>query len=437
MTLRRTFLKTIAAAGTLSLLGACARGAKRGTRAQPHVVVIGGGFAGATAAKYLRLWSQGGIAVTLIERRPQFISCPISNLVLAGQASLADISVSYAGLAQMGVTVIQANAQRIDPEKRRVFLTDGSSLSYDRCVLAPGVDLVMADIPGLASEAAQERFPHAYKAGPQTLALRQQLAAMPDGGVFALTVPKIPYVCPPGPYERASLIADYFRQHKPRSKILILDANDGVTSKRPLFMQAWAKHYPELIDYRPNMPLRDVDARTGTGIFDFDQIPADVWNVIPTQQIGSIGRAIGHDSSHDSGLKLANGRWAEVDWLTLESLSHPNIHIIGDATASAPLMPKSGHMANQHAKVLAAALTNLYAGQEINRHPKVMNTCYSFVSFAEAMHVATVFDYSSGQKTFLAVSGAGGLSERSSADEARYARAWARNIWADSLAAAG
>ncbi|MFV0371819.1 MAG: FAD-dependent oxidoreductase [Azonexus sp.] len=220
-----------------SLVASCANchgtNGQHATRAQPHVVVIGGGFAGATAAKYLRLWSQGGIAVTLIERRPQFISCPISNLVLAGQASLTDISISYAGLAQMGVKVIQANAQRIDPEKRRVFLTDGSSLSYDRCVLAPGVDFVTADIPGLASEAAQERFPHAYKAGPQTLALRQQLAAMPDGGVFALTVPKIPYVCPPGPYERASLIADYFRQHKPRSKILILDANDGVTSKRP------------------------------------------------------------------------------------------------------------------------------------------------------------------------------------------------------------
>ncbi len=393
----------------------------------PRVVVVGGGFAGATVAKYLRLWSRGEVAVTLVERNRQFVSCPVSNLVLAGERSLADITLGYAGLAQLGVEVVHAQAERIDPGKRTVLLSGGLSLPYDRCVLAPGVDFINEDIPGLASEAAQRRFPHAYKAGAQTVALRNQLAAMPDGGVYALSIPRIPYVCPPGPYERASLIAAYFRRHKPRSKVLILDANDGVASKRPLFLQAWAELYPDLIDYRPNMPLRDVDAGSGAAIFDFEQLQADVWNVIPAQRIGRIAREL--------GLKLANGRWAEVDWLTLESLSHPGIHVIGDATFAAPLMPKSGHMANQQAKVLAAALVNLFAGRQINPRPKVMNTCYSFVSFEQAMHVASVFDYDAEQATFLSVAKSGGLSERASELEAGYAHAWARNIWADSLSA--
>lgn len=421
--MRRKFLKTMAC-GAFGLLSACA---PRTERSKPHVVVVGGGFAGATLAKYLRVWSQGDVAVTLVERNRQFVSCPISNLVLAGQHSLADITLAYAGLSQLGVEVIHAQAERIDPEKRRVLLSGGISLSYDRCVLAPGVDFITEDIPGLASETAQRLFPHAYKAGPQTVLLGKQLAAMPDGGVYALSIPKIPYVCPPGPYERASVIADYFRRYKPRSKVLILDANDGVASKRPLFLQAWAEYYPNLIDYRPNMPIRDVDAGNAAAIFDFEQIKADVWNVIPAQRVGKIAR--------DLGLKLANGRWAEVDWLTLESISHPGIHVIGDATLSAPLMPKSGHMANQQAKVLAAALVNLFAGREINRQPKVMNTCYSFVSFEQAMHVATIFDYNPQQGTFLSIPKSGGLSERASELEGRYAHAWAKNIWADSLSA--
>lgn len=408
--------------GALALLSACAT---QKERAKPRVVVVGGGFAGATLAKYLRIWSRGEVAVTLVERNRQFVSCLISNLVLAGERSLADITLGYAGLTQLGVEVIHAQAERIDPEKRRVLLSGGIALPYDRCVLAPGIDFITEDIPGLASETAQRRFPHAYKAGPQTGELRKRLEAMPDGGVYALSIPKIPYVCPPGPYERASVIADYFRRDKPRSKVLILDANDGVASKRPLFLQAWAERYPNLIDYRPNMPIRDVDAGNGAAIFDFEQIKADVWNVIPAQRVGKIAR--------DLGLKLANGRWAEVDWLTLESISHPGIHVIGDATLSAPLMPKSGHMANQQAKVLAAALVNLFAGREINSRPKVMNTCYSFVSFDQAMHVATVFDYNHPQGTFLAIPKSGGLSERASELEARYAHAWARNIWADSF----
>lgn len=424
--MRRNFLRMMAAC-SFGLISGCAGRAIQTARPTARVVVVGGGFAGATVAKYLRVWSQGGIAVTLIERNRQFVSCPVSNLVLAGERSLADISIGYSGLSQLGVDVIHAQAEWIDPEKRQVHIAGGLSIPYDRCVLAPGVDFMTEGIPGLASDAAPHVFPHAYKAGAQTVKLRKQLEAMPDGGVYALTVPKVPYVCPPGPYERASVVADYFRRYKPRSKVLILDANDGVVSKRPLFLQAWAEFYPEIIEYHPNMHVRDADADSKSVMFDFDQISADVWNVIPPQRIGKLGS--------DLGLKRVNGRWAEVDWLTLESVSHPAIHVIGDATFSAPLMPKSGHMANQQAKVLAAALVNLLAGQEVNPNPKVMNTCYSFVSLDQAMHVATIFAYDREQRTFLAIPKSGGLSERASGLEARYALGWAQNIWADSFAA--
>ena len=365
------------------------------------------------------------MAVSLIERNHRFVSCPLSNLVLAGTRSLADISLDYAGLAELGVDLIHSGADRIDPERKRVHLADGVSLSYDRCVLAPGVDFITESIPGLETKEAQVLFPHAYKAGAQTALLRKQLEAMPDGGVYALAIPKAPYVCPPGPYERASVIADYFRRYKPRSKVLVLDANDGIVSKRPLFERAWAEFYPRIIDYRPDMAVRHVAPGSKAVAFDFETVGADVWNLIPPQRMGRIGR--------DLGLKLVNERWAEVDWLTLESVSHPGIHVIGDATFSAPLMPKSGHMANQQAKVLAAALVNVFDDQEINRHPKVMNTCYSFVSLEQAMHIATLFSYDHAQRTFLSIPDAGGLSAVSSELEARYALAWAENIWADSL----
>ena len=422
--MRRKFLKEMAVA-TAALLSGCATTA--GKRSNGHVVVVGGGFAGATVAKYLRLWSAGRVAVTLVERRKQFISCPISNLVLVGNKSLADISVGYGGLQKLGVEVINDEVSQIDSQGRSIRLAGGQRIAYDRCVLAPGVDFMLDDLPGLHSEAAQARCLHAYKAGPQTLALQAQLKAMPDGGVYALTIPKMPYVCPPGPYERASLIADYFRKHKPRAKVLILDANEELQSKKALFLAAWADAYRGIIEYRPSMELRDVDAGSNSAIFDFDKVRADVLNVIPPQRIGQIGRA--------AGLKLLNGRWAEVDWLTLESSSQPNIHVIGDATFSAPLMPKSGHMANQHGKVLAAALLNLLNDSAPNPAPVVMNTCYSFVSTEMAMHVSSVFAFDPEQRTFLSQPGAGGLSSQASVLEGLFAHAWSRNIWADALAA--
>ena len=421
---RREFLRATGAAGLLAGLYGCGAGA---SKASGHVVVIGGGYGGATAAKYLRLWSRGGVAVTLIERNAQFVSCPISNLVVAGTRTLADITVGYEGLKKHGVKVVQGDVVGIDADKRNVRLANGDAVSYDRLVVAPGIDFMYEGLPGLNSAGAQESILHAWKAGPQTVALRKQLEAMPDGGVYALSIPLAPYRCPPGPYERACQVAHYFSKAKPKSKVLILDSNDDVTSKGPLFKKAWADRYKGIIEYRPKHALADVDAATGTLKFEFnDDIKAQVLNVIPPMRAG--------DVAHHAGLTTANKRWCDVDWLTMESKAAKNVHILGDALQIAPAMPKSGHMANQHGKVAAAAIVALLSGRQPNPQPIYNNTCYSFVSDTDVVHVASVHAYDAEKKTMLPVAGSGGVSSAASELEGRYAMAWARNIWADTLA---
>lgn len=420
---RRDFLKTVGlSAGLLSLTGSAFA---KGGKASGHIVVVGGGYGGATAAKYLRMWSNGGVKVTLVEPNAAFTSCPISNLVIAGEKTLADITVSYDGLKKWGVNIIHDSVVGIDPEKRRIRLAKGEELSYDRAVLSPGVQFLWDQVPALKDEAAQGQILHAWKAGPQTVALRKQLEAMPDGGVYALTVPKAPYRCPPGPYERASLIAHYFKTHKPRSKVLVLDANPDVTSKKGLFVKAWNDLYSGILEYRPNSELRDVDVANRTAILEFDKVKADVLNVVPPQRAGAPVVL--------SGAKLANERWAEVDWLSLESVNVKGVHILGDSTFSAPLMPKSGFMANQHGKVAAAAILNLLAGEAPNQHPSLTNTCYSFVQPNSVIHVASVHTWDAEKKTLLVVPGSGGVSAERNELEARYAAGWAQNIWADAL----
>jgi sulfide dehydrogenase [flavocytochrome c] flavoprotein subunit len=420
---RRNFLKALSAATASGALYGCA-GANKASGA--HVVVIGGGFGGATAAKYLRMWSAGGVQVTLIERNAQFISCPISNLVVSGDQTLADITISYEGLKKWGVRVVQDEVTGIDAEKRTVRLAHGDEISYDRLVLSPGVDFMYEQIPALNNADAQSKIPHAWKAGPQTLALRKQLEDMPNGGVYAIAIPKSPYRCPPGPYERASLIAHYCKTQKPKSKVLILDANDEVQSKKGLFMQAWADLYPGTLEYCPNSMLRDVDVADRTAILEFDKVKVDVLNVIPPQQASSIAM--------QTGLKLINNRWVDIDWLSMESTNVKGIHVLGDATFSAPGMPKSGHMANQHAKLAAAAMLNLLAGEAPNPSPMLTNTCYSFVDANSGIHVASVHHYDAEKKTVVAIPGAGGVSSARSEQEALFALGWAQNIWADTLA---
>jgi sulfide dehydrogenase [flavocytochrome c] flavoprotein subunit len=421
---RRHFLQTGSALGAMGLVSGCA---SIGGQA-PKVVVIGGGYAGATAAKYIRMWSNYGIQVSLVEPQPRFISCPLSNLVIGGSKKIEDITTPYDNLVKRhGVQLVQDRVLSIDTDKRRVKLAGGSELAYDRLIVSPGVDFMWETLPGMNKPGAQDQVLHAWKAGAQTLALRQQLEAMPDGGVFAMSIPLAPYRCPPGPYERACQVADYFSRAKPKSKVLILDANDDVTSKGPLFKKAWAERYKGIVEYRNKHNVTDVDVVGRTLKFDFnDDVKAHVLNVIPSMRAGEI--------AVKSGLATANKRWCEVDFLTFESKAASHVHVLGDSIQIAPGMPKSGHMANQHGKTCAAAVVALLTDQPVNALPIYNNTCYSFVSVDEVVHVASVHRYDAAQKTMLTVPGSGGVSTAANALEGHYALAWARNIWADTLA---
>jgi len=419
---RRDFLKVGTAAGAMASLYGCAGGGK----ASGHVVVVGGGYGGATVAKYLRMWSEGGVQVTLIERNPTFISCPISNLVIGGTKTMEDITVSYEGLRnKWGVRVIQDDVVAVDAAKKTVSLKGGSALSYDRLVLSPGVDFMWDEIPALKSTEAQGKILHAWKAGPQTVALRKQLESMKDGGVYAISIPKAPYRCPPAPYERACLVANYFKQSKPKSKVVILDANEDVMSKKGLFTKAWSDLYKGIVEYRNNSEVKDVEVGTNTAVLEFDKFKADVLNVIPPHRAGDI--------AHKSGIKLVNNRWVDINWLSMESTSTPGIHVLGDAIFPAPTMPKSGHMANQHGKLAAAAILNMLSGLEPNPEPVVMNTCYSFVDSKNVIHVSSVHQYDAATKTVQPVKGAGGVSAARNELEGKIALGWAQNIWADML----
>ncbi len=423
---RRQFVQTLGAGSAVASLGLLSGCATTGSGAK--VVVVGGGYGGATAAKYVRLFSDHSIDVTLVEPNAAFVSCPISNLVLGGHKTMADITTPYDNLGKRhGVKVVRDMVASIDPAKRTVKLASGGELPYDRLILSPGIDFMWDTLPGMAKPGAADKVLHAWKAGPQTVALRQQLEALLDGGVYALSIPLAPYRCPPGPYERACMVASYFKKAKPKSKVVIFDANDDITSKKGLFMKAWDEHYKGLIEYRPKHKVVDVDAATNTLKFEFnDDFKAGVVNVIPTQRAGEI--------AVKTGLATANARWCEVDFLTFESKAAKNIHVLGDAIQIAPGMPKSGHMANQHGKTCAAAVVSLLQGKEAPSLPIYANTCYSFVTATDVVHVASVHKYDAAQKTMLTVPGSGGLSSAASELEGQYAMAWARNIWADSLA---
>lgn len=415
---RRQFIQ---AAGAGALLAGCA---SITGQARPHVIVIGGGYGGATAARYVRMWSDHTIDVTLIEPNASFISCPLSNLVLGGSKQIADLTMTMK--AQQGIRIVRDTVKSIDPDRRTLALAGGATLSYDRLIVSPGVDFMWDQLPGMLKPGAQDSILHAWKAGAQTTALRAQLQAMPDGGAYVMTIPPAPYRCPPGPYERASQVAFYFSRHKPKSRVLILDANDDVVSKGPLFKKIWKERYPGIIEYRPSFRTADVDAGARAAISELgEQVQADVLNVIPPQRAGSI--------AVQTGLANANGRWCGVDFLSFESTQAKNIHVLGDAIAVAPLMPKSAHMANQHAKVCAAAVVDLLGGRAPYAHPMLTNTCYSFVSDKDVIHVASVHAYDADKKTLLVVSGSGGVSSAASALEGAYAMNWARNIWADTL----
>lgn len=417
---RRDLLKLAGATAALSAAG-CATTPGAG---KARVVVIGGGFGGATAAKYIRLWDPS-IEVTLVERQPFFISCPTSNLVLGGHWSMDNIRLPYTGLERRGVRVVHDEVTAVDTAKKAVSLGSGATLGYDRLVVSPGIDFMFDQVQGLEAANRNNRILHSWKAGRETLLLRAQLEAMRDGGVYVLSVPLAPYRCPPGPYERVCQVASYFKKAKPKSKILVVDANPDVTSKGPLFKRAWAELYPGMIEFRGNSKAIGVDEKTMTVKLEVEEVKGDVLNVVPPQRAGDIAVR--------AGLITHNNRWCNVDWRTMESTAVKGVHVLGDATLSAPLMPKSGHMANNHAKVAAAAIVEMLNGRAPNANPVMTNTCYSFVSESEVIHVASVHQWDAKDNTIKPVPGSGGVSAARNYQEAVYATSWAQTIWADML----
>lgn len=421
---RRQFLNRT---GALMAAGLAFPSVVRANLKAAQVLVVGAGYGGATAAKYLRLWSDHTANVTLIEPEVSFVSCPLSNLVLGGSSALSELTVSYDALQKRhGVSLVRDWVMAIDPAKKIVQLKSGKTLGYDKLVLSPGIGLMMDSIEGLVQANQAGATLQAWKAGPETLALQKQLQDMPDGGVFALSIPEAPFRCPPGPYERVCQVASYFKQHKPKSKVLVLDANEDVVSKPGLFKKAWADLYPGMIEYRSSHNLVGVEAATKTLRFDIQEsVRADVLNVLPRMRAAEL--------VVQTGLANSNKRWAQVNFLNFESTAAKDIYVLGDSIQHAAFMPKSGHMANQHAKVAAAAIVAELRGFALNPQPVLTNTCYSFVSATTVVHVASVHQYSAPDKTYKTVAGSGGVSAAPSALEGVYAWGWARNIWADSL----
>jgi sulfide dehydrogenase [flavocytochrome c] flavoprotein subunit len=398
--------------------------------ASKQVVVVGGGAGGATVAKYIRM-ADPTIEVTLIEEKDHYHTCFMSNEVLSGERSIESIKFSYDGLKKHGINVIKSRARAIDPAAKTVTVQDGKTIAYDRLIVSPGIDFKWDAIPGY-DESVIEQIPHAWQAGPQTVTLRQQLAAMKDGGIVIIAPPANPFRCPPGPYERASQIAHYLKQHKPKSKILILDAKEKF-SKQGLFTQGWQDLYGlgtenSLIEWRPPSQQGNVvrvDAKNMAvyaGEFE-DEHKGDVINIIPPQTAGKIAL--------ESGLADESG-WCPVDKKTFESTLHKEIHVIGDACV-ATKMPKSGYSANSQAKVCAVAVVAALQGKEMET-PSYVNTCYSIVGKDYGISVAAVYRLEG--DTIAPVEGAGGLTPTDASAEHRkrevlYAHSWFKNITAD------
>jgi sulfide dehydrogenase [flavocytochrome c] flavoprotein chain len=415
---RRRFL-TVSGLGLGALAGGglagCATSMKGAVAPKrgPRVVVVGGGWGGATAAKYVRLFDPG-VEVILIEPGRRFVSCPFSNLVVAGVRTIDSLTMSYDGLRQRGVRIIHETASAIEPDTKRVRLGEGY-LQYDRLVVSPGVDFQWEQVEGLVQN--QETILHAWKAGPQTVQLAQQLAAMPDGGVFVLSIPLAAYRCPPGPYERTSMVAWYLKANKPRAKLIVLDANPNIISKTALFRAAW-QAYPN-IDYRPASRVIGVDPGTREVRTEFDRVRYDVLNLIPPQRAGAI--------AVQADLVGGDKRWCEVNHVTYESVKQPGIHVIGDATIGLPV-PKSGNVANAMGKIAAASVVSLINGKQ----PPTLapgNTCYSWVSDREAIAVVNAYKIDNGKVVQIEQK----LTPTQSPLVAQRAVGWAQSIWADVL----
>ena len=423
---RRQMLKTMgagAAASGLALSGCASNGGKaKGA----HVVVVGGGFGGATCAKYLRQFDPD-VRVTMVEPNKSYTTCPASNWYLGGFRTMESITHDYSALKNThGASVVHDKVTAVDVDGRKVRLAGGDTLSYDRLVIAPGIDFRWDEVEGLDASTAND-IPHAWKAGEQTRILREQLEAMPNGGTFVLVAPPNPFRCPPGPYERASLVANYFKQHKPRSKVLILDPKEGF-SKQGLFQAGWKDVHGDMIEWVAGSAGGAVDrvdaaSKTVHAASGFDEHKADVLNYVPPQKAGKL--------AFDAGLVNDTG-FCPVNQQTFESTIHAGIHVIGDASI-AGAMPKSGHSANSQGKMAAAAIVAQLRGDDVVT-PSHVNTCYSLVSEDYGITVAAVYRYKDG--SIGGVEGAGGVSPGDAGrdfrqQEAAYAQGWYASIVQD------
>jgi NADPH-dependent 2,4-dienoyl-CoA reductase/sulfur reductase-like enzyme len=412
---RRRFLKLAGATAALS----CVPFLSRAAGVAPRVVVIGGGFAGATVAKYLKLWGGQNVHVTLVDQHAAHVSCILSNLVLNDSQNLADITFPLDRLgANHGVEITQARVVDIDPVYRTVLFADGGALPYDRLVLAPGIEF--DDLPGLDPE----RTPHAWRAGPQTLLLKQQLQAMPSKtGSFIMTIPKAPYRCPPGPYERACLVADYLKRRKSGGKVIVLDANAGIMAEPKTFTNAFNVTHAGIIDYRPGVSVSEVAGDGRTLITSAGNLSGDVLNVIPDQKAGQI--------AFRAGTVAAGMRWARVNPLSYESMLVPGIHVIGDAQATG--QPKSGHMANAQAKICADAILRAFNGEAPDPAPMTNSACFSPITSKTASWLTAVYAYeqASGEMRVVPES----FGEAASPNSENYIDMfdWAANLFSDTF----
>jgi len=416
---RRSFLKLVGAGAGAAGLPLIGRAAELMPKAGKRVVVIGGGYGGTIAAKYIRMMDKS-IEVVMIERNDHFVSCPFSNLYIGGiLKDLNPLTIKYDKLASNhGVKVVQAEVTAIDPAAK-VVTTSKGTVSYDRLVVSPGIDFRLDEVKGYDA-AAMEKMPHAWKAGPQTVLLRKQLEAMKDGGTMVMSVPLAPYRCPPGPYERASMVAHYLKKNKPKSKLVVLDANPDITSKGPLFKKGWKDNYEGIIDYRPAKKVTEVNVQAMAVLVEgLEEVKGDVINLIPPQRAGQIAVA--------AGLVGDDKKWCPVNQTTFESTKHAGIHVIGDACVAGP-MPKSGYSANSEAKVCAANIVALINGKETTDLSGI-NTCYSYITDKDAISVAAVYAVKEGK--IIAVPNSGGVSPAdysASKLEAIYAQSWLKNI---------
>ncbi len=419
---RRDFLKLMGAGAGVSLAGCATQqtaavGEAMSKSGGRRVVVVGGGYGGTVAAKYIRMLDSS-IEVVLIEPNKQFVSCPFSNLYIGGLLKdLSSLTIGYDKLAaNHGIKMVHDTVTAVDPVKKTVTVSTGT-IDYDRLVVSPGIDFRAEELEGYNLATTPEIMPHAWKAGPQTLLLRKQLEAMPNGGTVVLTVPVSPFRCPPGPYERTSMIAMYLKQHKPKSKIVVLDANPDIASKGPLFRKGWAKHYQGIIDYRKAQKVTAVNEKNRSVFVEgIEEIKGDVVNVIPPQRAGKIAQV--------AGLIGPDKAWCPVNATTFESTLHKNIHVIGDACI-AGAMPKSGYSANSEAKVCATNLVAIMNGKETTELSGI-NTCFSYLSAKDAISVAAVYTVKEGK--IIAVPNSGGVSPDLSELEAIYAESWLKNI---------